>query len=514
MYPPFSPAFQLGALNVHWYGVMLVVAIIVGTVVASRYVAQRGQDREQVWNLALWMIVPAVIGARLYTLLFQLPPDANGSGYYLTHPLAILAIWQGGLHIYGALLGGGIALLTYLSVKKLPPALYLDATALALLSGQIIGRLGSFFEQTWYGPPTDVPWGVRIDPAYRVEPYNNLALYPPGQHFQPLFLYEIIWNALGLLLLWLLSRYGRKVRPGDLALLYLIWYPAGRFVLEFSRTDVNFFPGTHLDSVHLVSLIVIIASLTWLLKRHRWLARLLATPLLLGMKPAPARVAYQYVAAEEEASAEGLDIFEEYTFQRASRRSEEEDTEEYEGMEDLEEWSGQHLSIDDLYDEGEEHVHERRFLGLRWSVRSQDEEEEQEEAEEEEQNVDEEEEEANEEASDDGTLEEEEAEVTGEEEEPADEAEPDSEEESQEEVADEGESESGDEAGSYENEEGEAYTEVAWGEAESGESDPSGESLEGAEDEAEDSSDYGDGNDGGDDSDDGDCGDSGDGGDE
>lgn len=481
MYPPFPPAFQLGTLTIRWYGIILVGALIIGALVASRYVAQRGQDRENIWNLALWIVVPAVFGARLYALFLQLPPGAHGSGYYIGHPLTILAVWQGGLHLYGALLGGGIALLAYLSIKKLPVPLYLDALALALLVCQIIGRLGSFFDQAWYGPPTTASWGVLIDPAYRVEPYNDLALYPAGQHFQPLFLYEMSWNVAGLLLLWLLSHSRKSMRAGDLALIYLIWYPTGRFVLECARTDVIFFPGTHLDSVHLISAIVVIVCATWLLRRHRRLAHLLATPLLLGMEPSRARVAYQYATSEEDMGGG------EY--------------EEYEGMEDLDEWRGEHFSVEDLYDEGEEHLYERGFLGLHWSIRKRKDEEGEE--------VFEEEDEEGEEVEYDDVEEVEEVEDNegGEYEEGAEEEEEEAEdEEESEEVVDDEESASEGEADGYEEEEAtEYYEEAADEEAEETEGEAADEYFAEAEDDADDSSD-----DSGDDAGDGDAGDGGD----
>src|SRR5436305_4804419 len=132
------------------------------------------------------------------------------------------------MHIYGAFIFGGIALVLYARIRKLPLPLYLDAAGLALLPGQTIGRWANFINQELYGPPTTLPWGLRIDPAHRVPPYNNLSLYPKSVRFQPLFLYELLWDALGfVVLLWISRRFKKRLRNGDLVLMYLIWAPTG-----------------------------------------------------------------------------------------------------------------------------------------------------------------------------------------------------------------------------------------------------------------------------------------------
>ena len=139
-----------------------------------------------------------------------------------------------------------------------------------LLIGQAIGRIGNFINQELYGPPTTLPWGLRIDPAHRVPPYNNLTLYPESVRFQPLFLYELIWDALGFAVLYFISRrFKTRLRNGDLFLMYLIWFPTGRFFIEFMRSDSWFFPGTHIDLVHILSALTVITSASILILRHR-----------------------------------------------------------------------------------------------------------------------------------------------------------------------------------------------------------------------------------------------------
>ncbi len=269
MYPPVGPILvQLGPLAIHWYAMTMILAIVLGTFVASRYVARHGQDPNTIWDMLLWVLVPALIGARLYYVFIQSPRGPQGIEHYLSHPIEILQIWNGGIHIYGALIFGGIAVLLYMRVHKLPFSIYLDGVGLGLLLGQAIGRIGNFINQELYGPPTTLPWGLRIDPAHRVPPYNNLNLYPESVRFQPLFLYELLWDALGfVLLLWISRRFGKRLRNGDLFLMYLIWAPLGRFFIEFMRTDSWFFPGTPFDILHVVIAAIVISASTVLVIR-------------------------------------------------------------------------------------------------------------------------------------------------------------------------------------------------------------------------------------------------------
>jgi phosphatidylglycerol---prolipoprotein diacylglyceryl transferase len=270
MYPPILPTIQLGPLSIHWYGIIMVTAIFVGTWVASRYVTRKGQDGNRVWDMLLWVLIPALLGARLYFAFIQSPRGPNGLGHYLAYPLDILAVWKGGIHIYGAFIFGGIALLLYMRAHKLPSLLYLDAVGLALPLAQAIGRLGNFINQELYGPPTTLPWGLRIDPAHRVPPYNNLIVYPQSVRFHPLFLYEMVWNLIGFtLIFWISRRFEKQLREGDIFLMYVIWYPLGRFFIEFLRTDSWFFPGTPFNVVHLISTIVIVTAAIVLFLRHR-----------------------------------------------------------------------------------------------------------------------------------------------------------------------------------------------------------------------------------------------------
>ncbi len=267
MYPPVDPTiFEIGPFALRWYGLLMATAVMVGTWLAGREVARRGFDPDEFWEMLIWVLIPAFIGARLYYVFVQ----SSEPGFYLANPGQILQIWSGGIHIFGAFIVGSLALWLFTKWRNLPTLVYLDAAAVALPLSQAIGRWGNFINQELYGPPTTAPLGLRIDANRRIAPYDDLTLYPDSTRFYPLFLYESVWNFVGFGLLFYLShRFKRRLKPGDLTLVYLIWYPLGRFFIEFLRTDSWFFPGTPFNVVHLLSAAAVIGSAIALWRRHR-----------------------------------------------------------------------------------------------------------------------------------------------------------------------------------------------------------------------------------------------------
>lgn len=271
MYPPVDPIlFEFGPIAVRWYGLLMVSAIFIGAQVASQQVKRQGQDPDDFWDMLIWIVIPGFIGARLYYVFIQSPRGPQGLGYYLNNPGEILKVWSGGIHIFGGFIFGTIALWLFTKIRHLPALVFLDAIALALPLAQAIGRWGNFINQELYGPPTDLAWGLRIDPVHRIAPYNDLSAYPDSTRFHPLFLYESLWNILGFaIIFWLSRRFEKQWRPGDITLLYLIWYPLGRFFIEFLRTDSWFFAGTPFNVVHLLSAIAVLGSAAFLYLRRR-----------------------------------------------------------------------------------------------------------------------------------------------------------------------------------------------------------------------------------------------------
>lgn len=271
MYPPVDPIlFEIGPFALRWYGLLMLAAILAAAQVASRQVARQGEDPDNLWDMLFWILIPGFIGARLYYVFIQSPRGPTGLGYYLQNPGQILQVWGGGIHIFGGFIFGGIALWIFTRIRQLNALPYLDAIALGLPLAQAIGRWGNFINQELYGPPTTLPWGLRIDRIHRIIPYNDFTTYPVNTRFHPLFLYESLWNFLGFaLIFWLSRRFAQQLKPGDIALMYLIWYPLGRFFIEFLRTDSWFFAGTPFNVVHILTAIAVLVGSIGLYLRHR-----------------------------------------------------------------------------------------------------------------------------------------------------------------------------------------------------------------------------------------------------
>jgi phosphatidylglycerol:prolipoprotein diacylglycerol transferase len=227
--------FSIGPLPVRFYGIIIMLGVLAGAWLASKEAKRRGLNPDLVWDGLIWVIIAGVIGARLWHVFTPTPTDiATGltTQYYLTHPLDMLAIWKGGLGVPGAVIGGAIAIIIFARKRHLDVLVWLDIAAPGLALAQAIGRWGNFVNQELYGPPTDLPWGIPIEPQHRLPGYGQY------EKFHPLFLYESLWSLLNMaILLWVGRRFKDKLIPGDIFLGYLVIYPLGRFLLEFIRLD-------------------------------------------------------------------------------------------------------------------------------------------------------------------------------------------------------------------------------------------------------------------------------------
>jgi phosphatidylglycerol:prolipoprotein diacylglycerol transferase len=225
-------AFRLGPLSVHWYGIIIAAAVLLAGALGAVEARRRGEDPEVGWSMLLPVLVLAVIGARVYHVIHQWD-------YYAANPALIPQIWQGGLAITGAVVGGILGIWLYTRAVKLNTLRWFDIFATAVLLGQAIGRLGNFVNQELYGPPTDLSWGIPIDAQHRVGEWTNLALYPvETTRFVPLFAYEALLNLVGLvLILWIARRFAHRLYDGDILLIYLMWYGAIRTYLETYRVQ-------------------------------------------------------------------------------------------------------------------------------------------------------------------------------------------------------------------------------------------------------------------------------------
>ncbi len=221
--------FEIGPIVVRWYGLLIAIAVLLG-VTLSQYLAKyRRIDPELLGDLAIWLVIAAIPCARIYYVLFQWQQ-------YVQHPWwHMLAVWEGGIAIHGAIIGGTIATIIFARIKKVSFWQLLDLVAPSLILGQAIGRWGNFFNSEAFGKPTDLPWKLFIEEDYRP---GDLSDY---EYFHPTFLYESLWN-LGIFVLllglffWGLKRTTR-LKTGTIAAVYLIGYSLGRVWIEWLRTD-------------------------------------------------------------------------------------------------------------------------------------------------------------------------------------------------------------------------------------------------------------------------------------
>ncbi|MCR8962363.1 prolipoprotein diacylglyceryl transferase [Brevibacillus halotolerans] len=221
MYDPI--AFSIGSLDVHWYGLIMGTAFLVGTYLA-RYNAKRsGIDPDHILNMVVWIIPAAIVCARLYYVAFEW-------NTYKENLLDIFKVWNGGLAIHGGLIGGFIAGALYIKKYNLPFLTLADAMMPSVILGQAIGRWGNFMNQEAHGDVASAAFMSHF-PAFIRE-----QMFIQGQYYHPTFLYESLWNILVLALL-LLMLYQFKKFDGQILGSYLILYSFGRFFIEGMRTD-------------------------------------------------------------------------------------------------------------------------------------------------------------------------------------------------------------------------------------------------------------------------------------
>jgi len=162
-------------LAFRWYGVLVVLGILIGSWVAEKELVRRGGKSDWIWDGLLWVLPAAIIGARIWYVLNNILGGGRG---YLDDPVSIVRITDGGLHIFGAFIFGGLTAYIFTKRKKIDMWVLMDSAAPSLLIGQAIARPANFINQELYGPPTNLPWGINIQEVNRIPPYNDMALYP------------------------------------------------------------------------------------------------------------------------------------------------------------------------------------------------------------------------------------------------------------------------------------------------------------------------------------------------
>ncbi len=210
----------LGPFSLSWHSLFIVIGIAVGVWLPARLVAKAGLSADRLYSIALWGVPGGIIGARLVHVI-------DYWGYYSANPGTILAFWQGGLAIWGGILGGTITVLILARISRFPLAPYADRAALGLILAQAIGRIGDIINGEHISTATNLPWGVVYihpnSPGYGLPPVHPAVAY---ELLMDLFIFGILWKLLG------------RIRPdGSLFLLYLTLYSIGRFFLSFLRLD-------------------------------------------------------------------------------------------------------------------------------------------------------------------------------------------------------------------------------------------------------------------------------------
>jgi len=227
---------------------------------------------DHVWNGLIWVLILAVIGARLYHVLTPSPSMAafgiESPMDYFRNPYQLINVRNGGLGIYGGILGGLIGLFIYARRAKIPMLPWADLAVVGLALGQVFGRWGNFFNQELYGAPSDLPWAVTIDPQFRLHAYSEFS------RFHPAFLYESLWSLLTFFVLYfLVKKYSQKLFDGEVMALYLIFYAIGRTLLEMVRLDsrmVDFgFFQLNMAIATFVSIIIAVCMAAWIIIRRR-----------------------------------------------------------------------------------------------------------------------------------------------------------------------------------------------------------------------------------------------------
>jgi prolipoprotein diacylglyceryl transferase len=261
---PHTGVVHIGPLQLHMYGLTLLVAIIAAIALTGRRWVAQGGDWDLVTRVAVWGVAFGVVGARAYHDItsWNEVPSPKWQG--------IFEVWKGGLGVWGGIALGALAGVMVIRRSGASAALFADAAAPGILLAQGIGRIGNWWNQELYGKPSTLPWALKIDPAHR--PFNDLNVAT----YHPTFLYELIWNVIGVgVLLFVARRF--RIKPPALFALYVAWYTFGRFFEELLRIDPSHhFAGLRLNAwVSIVCFVASVAFFVWwqFLRRDPTVAR-------------------------------------------------------------------------------------------------------------------------------------------------------------------------------------------------------------------------------------------------
>ena len=241
--------------NIYFYGVLIALGFMLAILFCSRKSKDFGIKADDFYDLMIWLIPVSILGARAYYVLFRL-------GDYLSRPLSVFAVWEGGLAIYGGVIAGILTVILVCRHKKIPFTAMLDLVIPGLLIGHILGRWGNFMNREAFGAETEI--------------FCRMGLTAPDGttiYVHPTFLYESLWNLAGLIFLLVFDKKGKRKYDGQNTLIYFLWYGLGRAWIEGLRTDSLYIGSTGIRVSQALSIVLCLAALAALVilgrKTHR-----------------------------------------------------------------------------------------------------------------------------------------------------------------------------------------------------------------------------------------------------
>ncbi len=219
-------AIDLGFITIYWYSIMVMLGAIIAFYLIKKESIKKEINQDFITNLIFYTFIFGIIGARIYYVIFNFD-------YFSNNVSEIFQIWNGGLAIHGGIIVGFITCAIYCKKYKVNILKILDMVAPALIIAQAIGRWGNFFNQEAYGQSTTLSHLQNL----HIPDFIIKGMYINEVYYQPTFLYESIWNLLGFIILILVRAINKKLKTGQLAGIYLMWYSIGRFIIEHFRSD-------------------------------------------------------------------------------------------------------------------------------------------------------------------------------------------------------------------------------------------------------------------------------------
>ncbi|WP_297817080.1 prolipoprotein diacylglyceryl transferase [uncultured Lactobacillus sp.] len=250
-------AFQIGSLSVRWYGILMATGVVVATLMAISEGKKRHIMPDDFIDFLLWAVPIGFICARIYYVIFEW-------GYFSQHPDQIIAIWNGGIAIYGGLIGGIIVLIIFCHIRMLPIWLMLDIIAPGVMAAQVIARWGNFMNQEAHGARTTLAFLQHLHlPEFIIQ-----QMYINGHYYRPTYLYESFFNLIGLIIILCLRHKKHLFKRGEIFLSYVIWYSCVRFFVEGMRTDSLYIANTIRVSQALSLVLFFAAIIVWIYRRN------------------------------------------------------------------------------------------------------------------------------------------------------------------------------------------------------------------------------------------------------